>query len=78
MHVVASNSTIDLAVALEGNSPLTPTLGLVSAAAVIPAAIGMYPGQRVRQALSQARFRQIFFLRIVALGADMLINVAVG
>ena len=78
MGVLFTASTVALAVALEGNSLLTPTLGLVSAAAVIPAAVGMFLGQRIRQALSEARFRKIFFIGIFALGAYILISAAAG
>lgn len=77
MGVLFTASTIALAVALEGNSLLTPALGLVSAAAVIPAVIGMVIGQRVRRRLSEARFRKIFFIGIFALGAYILISAVV-
>ncbi len=78
MGVLFTASTVALAVALEGNSLLTPTLGLVSVAAVIPAAIGMFLGQRVRRGLSEARFRKIFFIGIFALGAYIILSAAVG
>ena len=56
-------STVALVVALAGTSLLTPTLGLVSAAAVVPAAIGMVPRsarspEPLRGALSKDLFHR--------------------
>ncbi len=76
MGVLFTASTVALAVALQGNSLLTPQLGLVSAAAVIPAAAGMIIGQRVRRRLSEERFRKVFFIGICALGAYIIANAA--
>ncbi len=78
MGVLFAASTVALAVALQGNSLLTPQLGLVSAAAVIPAAAGMIIGQRVRRRLSEERFRKVFFIGICALGAYIIANAAFG
>lgn len=78
MGILFTASTLALALALQGNSLLTPQLSLVSAAAVIPSAVGMFFGQRIRRRLSEDRFRKIFFLGIGILGAYVITNAAVG
>ncbi len=71
-------STVALALALHGNSLLSAQLGLVSAAAVIPAALGMVAGGRIRRGLSADRFRRIFFIAILLLGAFIIAKAAFG
>ncbi len=71
-------STVALALALQGNGLLTTRLSLVSAAAVIPAAVGMVTGQRIGRRLSEERFRQLFFITIFVLGAYIMAKSAVG
>jgi uncharacterized membrane protein YfcA len=78
MGMLFTASTLALALALEGNNLLTTQLSLVSATAVIPAAIGMVAGQRVRRNLSEDRFRRIFFIGIFLLGAYIIAKAAVG
>jgi len=68
MGMLFTASTVALAVALGGHSLLTPQLGLVSAAAVAPALAGMVLGQRLRHRLSEAAFRRVFFVALLALG----------
>lgn len=74
MGMLFTVSTIALAVGLAGNDMLSVQLGVVSVAAVIPAAIGMLAGQRIRYRLSESRFRQIFYIAILTLGAYITIN----
>ena len=71
-------STIALALALQGNDLLTASLGVVSAAAVVPAVIGMIAGQRIRRRLSEERFRKIFFVSILLLGAYIIAQALLG
>ena len=78
MGMLFTASTVALALALRGNGLLTAQLGLVSAAAVIPAAVGMVAGQRIRRELSEDRFRRIFFIAILALGAYIIAKAALG
>ncbi|MDH3469561.1 MAG: sulfite exporter TauE/SafE family protein, partial [Gammaproteobacteria bacterium] len=66
------------ALALQGNSLLTTQLSIVSAAAVIPAAVGMIAGQRIRSRLSEERFRHVFFIAILILGAYIIATAAFG
>lgn len=62
-------SALALAVALGGSGLFPRDTGIVSAAALVPALIGMAIGQRIRRRLSEDRFRRIFFVGILALGA---------
>lgn len=78
MGMLFTVSTVALALALQGNSLLTPELSVVSAAAVIPAAVGMLAGQGFRRRLSEHRFRQVFFVAILVLGAYIIAKAAVG
>ena len=68
MGVLYTVSTLALGVALADNRLLPPALGAVSAVAVLPALIGMVVGQRVRQSLSEAVFRKVFFGALLVLG----------
>lgn len=71
-------STLALALALQSQSLLTARLGLLSAAALLPAGLGMLLGQKIRRALSEARFRQIFFTAILLLGVYIVAVSAAG
>ena len=62
-------SALALAVALGGSGLFPRETGIVSAAALVPALIGMAVGQRIRRRLSEERFRRVFFVGILALGA---------
>ncbi len=62
-------SALALALALGGSGLFPRDTGIVSAAALVPALIGMAVGQRVRRRLSEERFRRVFFVGILALGA---------
>jgi len=76
MGMLFTASTVALALALQGNTLLTTQLSIVSAAAVIPAAVGMATGQRIRRRLSEDRFRQVFFIAIFVLGAYIMARAA--
>lgn len=69
MGMLFTASTLALAVALQGNNLLTIELGQLSAAALVPAIIGMMLGQRIRQKLSEEVFRRVFFTSLLMLGA---------
>ena len=68
MGMLFTASTMALAFALQSNGFLTTQLSMVSGVALIPAALGMVAGQRIRRRLSETRFRQIFFIAILVLG----------
>ena len=74
MGILFTVSTVALALALQNNNLLTNQLGIISAAAVIPAAVGMIVGQRIRSKLSEDRFRQVFFIGILILGAYIIVS----
>ncbi len=69
MGILFTVSTAALALALGGHGLLSTELGLVSGAAVLPAVLGMALGQRLRLRLPERRFRQVFFVALLALGA---------
>ncbi|MEE8289207.1 MAG: sulfite exporter TauE/SafE family protein [Nitrosomonadaceae bacterium] len=68
MGVLFTISTLALAVALQGHKLLSVELGMLSAAALIPACFGMVVGQWVRHRLTEQRFRKIFFISMLVLG----------
>lgn len=68
MGMLFTVSTLALAVSLERHGLLDGTLGLASAAALAPAFLGMWAGFLLRRRLSEARFRRVFFLAVLALG----------
>jgi len=74
MGMLFTAATVALGLALAGNRLLSAELGLVSAAAVLPALAGMVLGQRLRQRLSEARFRRLFMLALLALGIAIMLR----
>ena len=69
-------STLALAAALRGNEFLMAQLGLTSAAALIPALIGMLLGQSLRRRLPESTFRHLFFIALFLLGAYIIVSAA--
>lgn len=78
MGILFTASTLALAAALQGNSFLTPELGTLSAAALLPALIGMVFGQQIRRRLPERLFRRIFFISLLMLGAYIIASVLGG
>lgn len=72
MGMLFTASTVALALALQRNDLLTLEHGALSIAALLPAIVGMMLGQRIRQWLSEPRFRTIFFVSLLALGAYII------
>ncbi|WP_119165901.1 sulfite exporter TauE/SafE family protein [Algihabitans albus] len=68
MGLLFSLSTLGLAVALGGQNLLRADLGALSAAALLPALLGMELGRRLRHRLSEAVFRRVFLLALLGLG----------
>ena len=77
MGMLFAVSTLALAGAMGANGLLTADLGVLSAAAVVPAILGMGLGQRLRHRLSERRFRQVFFVSLLALGLYFVVR-AIG
>jgi uncharacterized membrane protein YfcA len=78
MGMLFTASTVALAVALQGNHLLTLELGTLSAAALLPAILGMVLGQRVRQSLPEQVFRRVFFIALLILGAYIIASALGG
>jgi uncharacterized membrane protein YfcA len=72
MGMLFTVSTLALAFALRANDLLTIELGTLSAAALLPAIIGMVLGRRIRQGLSEQLFQRIFFVALLILGAYII------
>jgi len=74
MGMLFTASTLALAAGLQGNGLLTPELGKLSAAAVLPAIIGMVFGQRIRETMPEHMFRRVFFTALLMLGGYIIAN----
>ena len=77
MGMLFAASTIALAFALSANALLPVELGIASFFAVLPALIGMWIGQNLRQCLSDLQFRRVFFFGITLLGAQIMLGTVV-
>ncbi len=78
MGMLFTVSTVGLAFALRSHEMLNADLGIVSSFAVVPALLGMLAGQQIRGAISEARFRQVFFISILALGVYIIATTLSG
>jgi uncharacterized membrane protein YfcA len=65
-------STIALAAALGVHGVFDPDIGAASLLALVPTALGMFAGQRLRQRIHPLVFRRWFLASLVVLGAYML------
>ena len=74
MGVLFTVSTVALAGSMFGRGILSVNLGMLSCVGLIPSFAGMYLGVRVRQRLSEQRFRQIFFISIGFLGTYIILR----
>lgn len=74
MGMLFTVSTLALAVALQQSNFLTPQSGAISVAAVIPAIAGMILGQKIRNCLSEQRFRFVFFVSLFVLGTYIIVS----
>lgn len=74
MGILFTTSTLALAVALQKANVLTVEHGILSSGAVLPAIVGMILGQRVRNTLSERRFRKVFFVALLVLGAYIIVS----
>jgi uncharacterized membrane protein YfcA len=77
MGMLFTVSALALAIALQGNGLLSLELGKLSAAALLPALVGMAAGQRIRQRLSEQLFRRVFFVSLLILGTYIIAS-AIG
>ena len=74
MGILFTLSTLALGLVLGANSLLTLDQGQMSAAALVPALVGMVVGQRIRQLLSEQLFRRVVFTALLFLGLYIISN----
>ncbi len=74
MGMLFTLSTLALGLALQQADFLTVKHGVLSAGAVLPAIAGMVLGQRMRRKLSEQRFKKIFFVALLLLGAYIIVG----
>lgn len=74
LGMLFSVCTISLALALGRHGMLSSELGLASLLATIPALAGMALGQKLRQLLSEQRFRKMFFVAQIMLGGYVVLR----
>lgn len=67
-------STVALAIALGSHGAFAIETVALSSLAVIPALIGMWAGQKLRDRVSPATFRRVFLLFLLLLGAEMALH----
>ncbi|GBE43992.1 MAG TPA: sulfite exporter TauE/SafE family protein [Rhizobiales bacterium] len=67
-------TTLALAISLSGHDLLPRDLGLLSALALLPTALGMIAGQRFRHAVSEDLFRKLFFWALPVAGLYMIVR----
>ncbi len=68
MGILFTLATAALALTLAGAGRLSADLGLASLVGLPPAILGMAAGQWLRKRLSEAVFRRVFFVSLLALG----------
>ncbi len=74
MGVVFTMSTMVLAISLAANNLMPQNLAVVSVAGLIPAALGMIVGQRIRDKLSEQQFKKVFFASLMIVGAYIAVR----
>ena len=67
MGIAFSFSTFVLWLFLAGNDLFSVSLGIVSTIVCVPAILGMVIGQKLRGGMSEAKFRRVFFITLLAL-----------
>ena len=74
MGLLFTVSTLALAVALGLTGFMSEELAVHSGFGVIPALVGMVAGQRLRRTMTEAQFRQIFFIALLLLGIYIILQ----
>ena len=74
MGICFTTATLALGVSLAVRGYMPADLGLLSIASVIPAILGMIFGQKVREKISETKFRRVFFATLLFLGAWMIVR----
>ena len=78
MGLLFTVSTLALGISLNSGNFLDAPTASLSAAAVIPAVIGMWLGSRVRRRLSEPHFRRVFFAALIVLGTYIAASAMAG
>ena len=78
MGMLFALSTLALGLVLQGNGLLSRGDLTWSAVALLPAIAGMMLGQRLRRRISEALFRRIFFVSLLALGGYIVVTALGG
>ncbi len=74
MGVIFLVSTTTLGLGLADNGLLTRDLGIASLAAMIPAFLGLFAGQRLRRRIPEAHFHRVLLGALLVLGVYIGIN----
>ena len=74
MGIAFTIATAAQAVSLTGHGIMTTELGLTSAVALVPAAVGMAGGQMIRRRIPAETFRRVFFCGLLLLGAYLALR----
>ncbi|MEX0603413.1 sulfite exporter TauE/SafE family protein [Marinobacter sp.] len=74
MGMLFMASTVALGLALQQSKILNAEQAILSIGAVLPAIVGMVAGQALRRRLSEQRFRTMFFVALLLLGAYIIAN----
>jgi hypothetical protein len=74
MGMLFAASTLALAAALQQANVLTVDHGILSSGAVLPAIAGMIGGRWIRKGLTEQRFRTVFLIALLMLGAYIIAN----
>ncbi len=74
MGMLFAASTASLGLALHRHDLLSFNVGVLSAAALVPALFGMWFGQVLRNHISQGLFRRLFLIALGGLGSYILVS----
>ncbi len=75
MGIVFLVTGIFLGIVLWRYRIMNAEIALVSTATLIPTAIGMFAGQKIRRHLPEAHFRKLFFSGLLLVGVYMIAKV---
>ncbi len=74
MGILFTLSSVGLAWSLRTQDLLSANLGIMSAAALVPAFIGMAVGNRIRRSIPEERFRTVLYVALLVLGLYVAIT----
>jgi len=77
MGILFTVSTIALAIGLQTSALLSLELGFASTLSVVPAVIGLFAGQQIREHLNEVVFRGVFYIALMALGGYIFVSALV-